>query len=163
MKFGHQKGVSIASLVIIIIIMIILSSAVVITLSSLQENSKRVTFAKELKTIQDKVVEYYSVYGDLPISEDANAKQYTANEYISVVDVGADILYDEITLNNDIAETFYQINLQKIDVKDTSRGAGNKGEDDIYLMTEKTHHVYYLKGYKVSDDRYFSRVNIDIK
>ena len=147
--------------------MSIVSGTVVVTLSALSNNSKRVAFAKDINTIKDKVDEYFSIYGDLPINEDIDAINFTSASYISHVasilnEQQASKLSSEITVNNDTNENFYEIDLVKLGIESTAIGYKQNDADDVYLVTGQKHNVYYLKGYRVLKNRYFSDINIEV-
>ena len=150
-KISLKKGVSLIVLLMTIAVMLILLTTITVSSSNIINNSKKRQFAKELYEIQNLVDKYKYENNDYPyiIENDENKTVKKNVENIS------NIFVDEEKVDNVI--TLYPINLSKVGVENLSRGTNkDDNENDVYAFSEKTGKVYYVKGYKVGDDTYYT-------
>lgn len=155
MKTHAKSGITITMLIIVIIIMIILAGSAIKITADLNNESKLTTFASDLQDIEDSSEAYYIQNGELPTSEVVGITkgEVLANAENSTI---SSALSSEITENGDDLDSFYMIDLEKISVKSTYRGAGVKGDADRYYIANNSKRVYYIGGVKVSRNYYFS-------
>lgn len=152
-----KKGVSLIILVITIIVLIIITSTVIVSISDITTTTMVAKFGEELKTLEDKIREYYVLNGTLPVYNDA---KYTAEELTNLNTLGhGRELQNEINKNKDTLSTFYEIDYLLIDTVITERGV-EKTIDDIYVVSSESNKVYYVQGLVFEDIVYFSTVNI---
>lgn len=143
----NKEGISLAVLAITIVVSIILLSALTVNLNSNIKKSKISKFVYDISNIEDALNSYYILKNELPKNSeelDINGlKAYQTDEE----------LYNEITKNNDTKNTFYFLNLDEIGVENTSYIKENK---DQYVFSYPNFNVYYLKGEKIGNIKYFS-------
>ncbi|MEG1008950.1 MAG: hypothetical protein RSF67_03890, partial [Clostridia bacterium] len=53
----------------------------------------------------------------------------------------------------------YEIDLNKLNLNEVNRGYKKNGENDVYAISLTTNKVYYLKGFKVNKNIYYSLNN----
>ena len=150
-KISLKKGVSLIVLLMTIAVMLILLTTITVSSSNIINNSKKRQFAKELYEIQNLVDKYKYENNDYPyiIENDENKTVKKNVENISNIFVGEEKVDNVITL--------YPINLSKVGVENLSRGINKEDdEEDVYAFSNKTGKVYYVKGYKVGDDTYYT-------
>ena len=150
-KISLKKGVSLIVLLMTIAVMLILLTTITVSSSNIINNSKKRQFAKELYEIQNLVDKYKYENNDYPyiIENDENKTVKKNVENISNIFVGEEKVDNVITL--------YPVNLSKAGVENLSRGTNkDDNENDVYAFSEKTGKVYYVKGYKVGDDTYYT-------
>lgn len=154
-----KKGITLISLVITIIVLLIILSTVVISTVTITNNSKKATFAKDLKTIEEAVISEYSTNGVLPTT----TLTYSLEE-MKTISEKPEKIAAELTENKDDAITteFYQVDLNKIGIKNSSRGNGS-GQNDMYFVSSENLNIYYLRGLNVSSNTYFSITSALIK
>lgn len=150
----NKKGISLVILIIMIIVMIILASVVIYISADMVNDSKKAAFVSDLTLIEDLVDEYYLNNETLPVIEEVS---YSKSGFTALITEGIDELTNEISSNNDDEATFYEVDLDKIDVQSTSRGLKLDGDNtDVYFVSSKTFNVYYLKGENIAGNYYFS-------
>lgn len=139
------------STVATVTIMLILMTTIIIAANSISDNSKRISFASEIKSIQQAVNSYVtknegeyptvnSIVMDISKLDPTYQTQFTANQE-SVVD-------GKIILN--------EIDYQKIGITDLKYGNGKRGTNDIYAVSNQTGKVYYVMGVTISNYSYYT-------
>lgn len=83
---------------------------------------------KDINALDNKIALYYLDYGKLPIIEERV------------------IEFKDKSINPNDNETFYEIDLNKLDNLNLFYGDKILGYDDIYIINEDSHTIYYLKG-----------------
>lgn len=148
----NKKGISLVILVITILVMIVLASVIVTVSSDAFNNSKKAAFAMDLEQVEQLVEEYYLNNNELPINiED----EYDKSTLVGLALEGAEFLSEEINLNGDDDETFYKIDMSKLPIEETLRGL-DEDEADIFVITNTSYNVYYVRGERIGDVYYFS-------
>lgn len=147
----YNKGITLISLVITIVIILILTSITVSTSTNRFKINNLNKMYNDIDLLNDKISSYYLQYGGLPILKDSN--------------------------NNNITYTFTQLNFIKnanddtnyyiIDLGAIGNITLNYGEegyknpntsDDVYIINNKTHTIYYVKGIEFTDGNlYYSK------
>lgn len=143
-----DKGISLVSLVITIAVMIIITSVTInMSLDRFEINNFN-KMINDLELLQDKVSNYYLRYNAIPISRDGenNAIKYT---YTTL----------DFEKNSGDNENYYIIDLKALG-EGVSLNYGKDGfeslnlSDDVYIINEKTHCIYYVKGQKLKEKNY---------
>ena len=157
MSVKIKKGISLVVLVITIIVMIILTGFVIAMTTNIIPSSREASFLSDLSILEDKIKEYYTNTGALPIKENTHfTLTALRNDYISSTKVGS---FDaEVTKNQDNDNEFNLLDLDAIGVTDNERGNGETN-DDIYVFSDNTLNVYYLAGVKGRNGTVFSLAN----
>ena len=151
-KKSEKKGISVIAYIIIIGVMLILISTVTVSLDSVVTNSRKRQFAKEIFEIQTMVDSYKKHNNDYPYIKTAEGNKIIELEINGKNEtqlVSEDIIDNKVEL--------YVINLPKIGANELSRGYSQNGDEtDVYAFSNKTGKVYYVKGYKVRKNKYYS-------
>lgn len=153
-KINTKKGISLIVLLITIAVILILLTAITFSADTLISNTKKRQFAKEIYEVQKVVDKYKYENDDYPyIIENDEKKVFNIN--VENID---EQFVDEEIINNTI--TLYPIELSKAGVQNLSRGTKNdNNENDVYTFSDKTGKVYYVKGFKVGRDTYYTLTN----
>lgn len=148
----NEKGITLIVLLITVIIMILISGTVItISMDRFKINDTR-KLINDLELLQEKVSNYYLQYESLPIlrNTDGTAKQYTKalNFKTDSGDNGVYYIIDLLALDN------ISLNYGKEGFKDPNNS------NDLYIINEKTHTIYYVRGIEFGEDaKYSIRVN----
>lgn len=138
-------------LVIILVIIAMLTTVVTISTGDLVTNSKLSNFATNMSKIQDAATSYYITRGTLPII--SNSTVFTKTELLSHVGTEkADSLSTEISENGDNNAEFYYLDVEKLNIENM---VYDITDNSLVINSEGTH-VYYLDGYDINGELYFS-------
>ncbi len=130
-----KKGVTMSVVLIAIIIMIILiTSASVVGASSIS-TARYEEFKSTVTRVSDNVNEYYLKNGVLPIKKEA----------IATSSLSADFR-NELSRKGDLEEKLYVIDMGKINDASITIGRSSTASEDVFLVSEKSQNIYYLKG-----------------
>ena len=158
----NKRGIALISVVITILILTMISGIITYVSYDMINLTKETAYAKDLTTISNAVEEYYAVNGSIPRLEDGlefSAAQYKENiEGINGTNY-VDALNDEMTINEDGKAIFYEIDISKIGVDDLKYGVKND-ENDLFLVSNDSHIVYYYPGYVIDGNIFFSNTKI---
>jgi len=69
------------------------------------------------------------------------------------------LLESIIVKNGDKEAMFYEVDISKIGIEDMKFGV-RKNENDIFLVSNESHVVYYYPGYEIGENIYFDSMNI---
>lgn len=148
-----KKGVSLIILVITVILLSILAAVISINTTLMTDEAREAKFKDELKTIEDRIKEYYVLTGTLPVLP---GTEYSLGEVIALNTRGKELaLKSEIDKNGDTSSKFYLIDYEAIGVTLNERGNG-KTVDDIYVLSSVANKVYYVRGLEIKENVYFS-------
>ncbi len=155
---NNKRGVTLTVLAVAIVIMVILASVVVVNVGDSVTDTRKTTFANDLKTVSDQVSVYYVQNDKIPTDDEPLSEKEVLN--LAGQD-NMNFLKEELRLNGDDNDntdlgTFYKINLSKIDIENTNRGISQNGENDIYVVSYPSLNVYYLAGISADSTKYFS-------
>lgn len=140
-----KKGLSLSTVVIAISIMLILVSSVSVIGSSAISSANFEEYKSTIDRIADEVNIYITDNGNLPVT----------NEVVAINSLGQDFL-NQVKENGDLANKFYLVDISKLNDYNIKKGRGNVENKDVFLVTENTNNVYYLKGFKYRGKVYFN-------
>lgn len=140
-----KKGLSLSTVVIAISIMLILVSSVSVIGSSAITSANFEEYKSNIDRVADEVNIYVTDNGTLPVT----------NEVIAINSLGQDFL-NHVKENGDLANKFYLVDISKLNDYNIKKGRGNVENKDVFLVTENTNNVYYLKGFKYRGKVYFN-------
>lgn len=140
-----KKGLSLSTVVIAISIMLILVSSVSVIGSSAITSANFEEYKSSIDRVADEVNIYVTDNGTLPVT----------NEIIAINSLGQDFL-NQVKENGDLANKFYLVDISKLNDYNIKKGRGNVENKDVFLVTENTNNVYYLKGFKYRGKVYFN-------
>ena len=117
--------------------LIITGTVVTLSISNLKTKNLTNMYA-DLKSLNDKIAVYYNSYGQLPVKE-----KFTGS-------------YDFVIAANpnDDAELYYVIDASKLNNLILANNISWSG-DDVYIINEKTHMIYYPKGVSLDGEMYY--------
>lgn len=92
---------------------------------------------KDIEIIEQRVDAYYLNNGNLPI-------------------VGNKIPFEHSINPNDNSD-FYEIDLEKLENISINYGKKQEGIEDIYIINEQSHTIYYLKGIEYQKRKIYSK------
>lgn len=140
-----KKGLSLSTVVIAISIMLILVSSVSVIGSSAITSANFEEYKSNIDRVSDEVNIYVTDNGTLPVT----------NEVIAINSLGQEFL-NQVKENGDLANKFYLVDISKLNDYNIKKGRGNVENKDVFLVTENTNNVYYLKGFKYRGKVYFN-------
>lgn len=149
---SKKSGISMFVLILTVIISIILLSAVSLNLADVSGINKIGIFATNLNTIQEYISSCNMLKEELPFNGEISLqeiKSKLSDEYYSYFMLELKDKGDEETVS------FKKVDLTAIGTYETSTGFEENGESDIYVYSEITDTVYYLKGLKYKGEVYF--------
>ena len=149
-----KKGISMIALLITIAVFLILLTVITISSDKIINNTKKKQFAREIYEVQNLVDKYKYEKEEYPYTIlDDNTK-----ESISI-DITDDLndQFDNEGVTKGHKVELYTIDLNKIGAENITRGIKKDNNlKDVYAFSEKTGIVYYIKGYKVGKNVYYT-------
>ncbi len=143
----NNKGITIVSLIITIIVILIISSITINVSYKRFEINKFNKMKNDLELLSDKVSNYYLKTENIPVVLDSsgNKTQYTFTE----------LNFDKDSTDNSV---YYILDLEAMDGLFLNYGEeGFKNintSDDVYVINEQSHVIYYVKGIKLNGEVY---------
>lgn len=95
-----------------------------------------------------------NVYKDIEIIEQRIAIYYLNNGNIPTI--GEKLSFD-YSINPNDNSIFYEVDLEKLENLSINYGKKEYGVEDIYIINEQSHTVYYLKGIMYKKKNIYSR------
>lgn len=143
-----EKGITLLSLVIIIALMTIISSTVVYMSLDRFEINNFSKMKNDIILLDEKVSNYYLRYNVLPVlrEDDGTKKLYT---YTSL----------DFEKNSGDNSNYYILDLEAME--GISLNYGEEGfktpnsSDDVYIINEETHTIYYVRGIELNGEQYY--------
>ena len=152
----RKKGISLVALVCTMAVTLILLVTIGVSFNNIYQSTKKKEFANEIYSIQKLVEDYYFRNNKYPILNGS------INIDLSMLDLEANQFIAE-TRNLTDTITLKPIDLYEAGVQETNRGQQKNGNvKDIYLVSEKTGIVYYLKGEEIGSKIYYA-LNDELK
>ena len=141
---AREQGITLISLVITIVLLLIITGTTVYTSIDRFKINNVQKLYNDIDLLDDKISSYYMQYGGLPVLKD------DGNNPVSYQ-------YTELNFTKDVNdnENYYILDLSAIG--DITLNYGKEGyeqpneSDDVYIINEKTHTVYYVKGVESKD------------
>lgn len=144
-----NKAIALVSLLITIAVMLIITS---ITISVSYDRFKINNLNKmlnDLEFLRDKVSNYYLKYGVLPLLRDNETNQ--------------PIIYESIEFEPNVNDNgnYYIIDLKAMEGISLNFGLEifnnpDITSDDVYIINEKSHNIYYPRGIEWDGEKYYS-------
>lgn len=149
-----KKGISMIALLITLAVFLILLTVITISSDKIINNTKKKQFAREIYEVQNLVDKYKYEKEEYPYTIlDDNTKESMS---IDITDDLTDQFDKEGVKEGDKVE-LYTIDLNKIGAENITRGIKKDNNlKDVYAFSEKTGIVYYIKGYKVGKNVYYT-------
>ncbi|MEG2348557.1 MAG: hypothetical protein RSB67_02785 [Clostridia bacterium] len=139
-----KKGVTLIIAVVAISVMSVLISAAAVVGSSSITSANFDEYVSQLNRVSDDVNQYYIENGKLPVTGEIVALESLGNYFINtVVEKGDD------------TEKLLVVDMARISDSTIKRGRSTIMSMDVFVVTENTHNIYYLKGFKYKSQLYF--------
>lgn len=145
----NSKGITLVSLVVTIALMLIIISTTGYVSFERFKINKFNKMKTDIELLSDKVKNYYLLNNEIPVikDDDNNPIEYT---------------YTTLNLNDssENIKNFYIINLSAME--DLSLNYGKEGfeninkSDDVYIIDELSHVIYYARGMELNGTIYFT-------
>lgn len=154
MSKSKEKGISLITLSIAIVLMIIITSVLVYNAQTGVKVKILNQMYNDVQLLSDKILTYYSNYGAIP----------ALTKYDNVSVIGKIEKSGQLSPNDN--ENYYIIDLSALEnlslnygrdyenVKVNSKNASNI--EDIYIINEQSHHIYYVKGIILDNVTYYT-------
>ena len=134
----NQSGISVIVLVIAIVVLIIVTITIIISSNNTLKTKDLNNMYSDIKSLNDSVFAYYNQYGQLP-----TLSNFTGSiNYLEVKNPEDDNIY-------------YVIDISKLKNIILTRNLSWNG-DDVYIVNDKTHTIYYPKGIIFEGDKYYT-------
>ena len=145
----ENKAISLVSLVVIIAVMLLISSITISVSYDRFEINNLNKMLNDLEFLRDKVSNYYLRYDVLPLVRNQ------ANEPIKYSYKALE--FDPSANDN---ENYYIIDLKAMDGMSLNYGLEGfynpNTSDDVYIINEQSHNIYYPRGIEWDGDKYYS-------
>lgn len=157
-KAKSQKGVTMIILAFSIMIMMIIVSIIVFNAKNGLEIQNLNKMNNDISLLEDKIAIFYSKYGNIPAYTDyeytntkmlGNSKNPNDNSRYYIIDLEA---IENLSLNYGKKYWIYKNareNNTILDVDETTA-------DDVYIINEETHTIYYPKGIEFEGKFYYT-------
>ena len=154
----EKKGLSLISLTIAVVILIIISSMLLYNAKSGIKIRELEMMMNDISLLSDKLNSYYVEYGAIPAEieysnttllkrlKDSNQIGQNDNDVYYVIDLKA---LDGVTLN-------YGRDFSNISTEEDTKKC-----EDVYIVNEQSHKVYYVKGIEMDRIWYYTDTNDD--
>lgn len=138
-----KRGITLSILVVTVVLMfIIVTTATVVGTRTIQTASYEEFLSKVLRVSND-VNKYVIDNKELPTTQEIIAKEGLPNS-----------LKSEINSNNDAANNLLVIDMTKIKSESVNIGKGSVGDMDVFIVSQNSNNVYYLRGVKYKGKTY---------
>lgn len=151
----NQKGISLIALSITVIVLVIITNIVVYNLQDNLGIERLRNMQNDIENLRDKIDLYYLQYGTIPIVKpyyNNQTKLAQMKDLMGVNDTGDFYVIDLSALENltltygeDYRYISNDLNSEKIN-----------SLEDIYIINESSHNVFYAKGITVDDVTYYT-------
>lgn len=148
---NDKKGISLIVLGVIIIVMGMLVGMVAISTQGIMKETDAREFASELKQLEYLVKQYKK----LNDNADFNFTPHVLT--VSTLTAEQKEQMTEEIASGVTSITLYELDFNELDINDTMYGKKEDGNaDDVYVVSNTTGKVYYLKGFKWEDKTYYT-------
>ena len=138
----NQNGITIVVLLLTIIVIAILTGVTMKNIDTGIDIKEYNFMCADIELLKTKIQNYYNENGTIPIADEiANA---------------AIILGDQVS-TRDADGKYYKIDISKLYNITLNFGGGNTQNGDIYVINDKSHEIYYLKGTMLENTRYYRK------
>lgn len=147
----NEKGITLVSLLITVIVMVIIAGVTVYTSENKLKANDLKKMQNDIEFLNDKISTYYMNYGGIPIKEKDKYVFHSSD-------------FNFKTNINDNG-TYYVIDLEamgNISLNYGKEGYNNPLEsDDVYIISENTHTVYYLRGIESANEKVYHSLPVN--
>lgn len=161
----QEKGVTLISLAATIIVLGIVTSILLYSARDTKHITSLTDMYTDIENLSDKISTYYAQYGKVPgISLDNDNKdndkvKEIIGDVLGANDTGVFLVIDLNQLEN--LTLNYGKEYENYKSNSTLQSDNGKINDDIYIINENSHNIFYLAGIKVDDDTYYTNQDKD--
>lgn len=123
-------------LILIILISVFCFIGIFISINNGVKLAKLNFMNEDIDVLEDKIALYYLNFGNIPIEEKVEFHN---------------------SINPNDSENFYKIDINRLDNIYLNYGNENYGENDYYIINDKSHTIYYLKGIEYKNNKYYTK------
>ena len=135
-KLKSQSGVTMITMILTIIVLALLLGATVTNMDIGTDIRNYNYMCADIELLEAKIMTYYNKNEDIPVT-------------------GGEIVNAEKTLGVEAkGDNYFQVDISKLYNITLNYGGGTLENQDIYIINERTHEVYYLKGTYFEDTLY---------
>ena len=151
----NQRGINLITLSIAVIVILVLTNIIIYNAKDGLDVQNLKDMQADIKNLRQKVSNYYTEYGEIPVINDV---EYTNTKHIDVISSATD------------TGKFYVINLSAMDnltltygqdyKKITSEISYNQDEinklENLYIINADSHNIFYVQGISVGGERLYT-------
>ena len=141
-----NNGITMTILALTVAVMIIVAGAIIVNASDVNEIKELTNMQNDITNLSNRINVYYAANKSLPVSTQIQSGE--------VAKIG-----DQANINDN--GNYYQINLTLIDNINLNYGDLSAGADDMYIINEASHKIYYLKGVQSKGVTYYTIIDED--
>ena len=130
----NENGISLVTLVITVILLVIITGTLATNSYRSLQLSNLTRLQNDIEALNDRVASYFVQNGKLPIIE---SNSYTKQDLRKTL--------NDMSMND--GDTYYEIDMSLLDNISLNN-------NDIYVINEETHVIYYLKGINYEGKEY---------
>lgn len=139
-----KKGITLVILLVALTVMVvIISTSTIIGINSVNSANFE-EFKCALNRVSDNVNEYILSNKKLPIT----------NEVVSGVSISDEFL-NNVNENSDENNKLYVVDINLLNNDTIRNGRGSVLNKDVYVVSENTNNIYYLKGFKYKGKMFY--------
>lgn len=143
---NNCRGVTLIALTVAVVILVIISSILIYNAKNGIKMRNIKMMQNDIEILNDQINAYYIKYGAIPASQQymedvSRFKQLNDNDIYYIIDLSA---LEGLTLNY----------------------GANEEKDDVYIINEQSHHIYYAKGLEIDGVWYYTNdidENVELK
>lgn len=139
-----KNGVSLLIVVIAIAVMLVLVSTATVMGNNVISTANFEEYISNLNRVQTLVNEYKVENKSLPITNQVVSKESLGSEFMS-----------QVSNTGDLDNNLYIIDISKLNMPNIEIGNGTIENKDIFLVSENTNNVYYMRGFKYKNIIYY--------
>ncbi|MEG0872712.1 MAG: hypothetical protein RSE00_01910 [Clostridia bacterium] len=140
-----KKGMTLVIVTVAITVMLILITAASVIGSGAITTANFEEYNSTLSRVSNVVNEYYMENKELPVT----------GEVISAQSLGNDFLVN-LKEKSDEQNPLFVVDMTKITDSTIKKGRGTISSQDVFLVTQNTQNIYYMKGFKYKSHVYYS-------
>lgn len=161
-KFKSDKGVTLIILTLTIIVLVLITGVTIGNLNGQLALKKLNNLYGDIDSISTKVSDYYLKNNSLPVYDN----KYLSKENLKLLFTSKG--QDDAFVNINDNDNYYVLNLSKLENLTLNYGrdykkwpeSGQYDEcQDLYIINEQTHQIYYPEGVEYQGDMFFTREN----
>lgn len=139
-----KKGVTLSIVLVAIVIMLILITSATVVGTTAIATANFEEFKGTVSRLSNNVNEYYVKNKELPVKNEVVATNSLSTSFQA-----------ELEKKGDLNKKLYIVDMSKINDATITIGRGVSSSEDIFLVSEETQNIYYLKGHEYKKVRYY--------